>query len=109
MQVILHRSKLVRTKAPVTRFSVTQPEVLDVVQYSPTEFELIGLKAGQTSFTLWFGEKALRYLVTVVSETAPGEQAAREYGEMQAKINEMFPNSMVQLIPFADKLIIRGH
>ena len=46
MQVILHRSKLVRTKAPVTRFSVTQPEVLDVVQYSPTEFELIGLKAG---------------------------------------------------------------
>jgi pilus assembly protein CpaC len=108
MQVTLHRSKLVRTKAPVTRFSVTQPEVLDVVQYSPTEFELIGLKAGQTSLTLWFGERALRYLVTVALETAPGEKAAREYTELQAKINEMFPNSIVQLIPFADKLVVRG-
>jgi pilus assembly protein CpaC len=108
MQVVLHRSKLVRTKAPVTRFSVTQPEVLDVVQYSPAEFELIGLKKGQTSLTLWFGERALRYLVTVEAEPGEREQAITEYRELQAKINEMFPNSMVQLIPFADKLIIRG-
>jgi pilus assembly protein CpaC len=31
-----------------------------------------------------------------------------EYGILQKKINELFPNSMIQLIPFADKLIVRG-
>jgi pilus assembly protein CpaC len=108
MDLELHRSKLIRTKAPVTRFSITQPEMLEVVQYTPTEFELIGLQAGETTLTLWFGETALRYLVRVLPETAPEEPSEVEYGNLQRKINELFPNSMVQLIPLADKLIIRG-
>ncbi|MCA9270839.1 MAG: pilus assembly protein N-terminal domain-containing protein [Planctomycetales bacterium] len=47
-------SRLVRTKRPVLRFSVTDPSVLEIVQYSPKEFELIGLKRGVTSLTIWF-------------------------------------------------------
>lgn len=59
--------------------------------------------------TLWYpGEgdepEVLRYLVRV----APDDVIALEYGELQNRINELFPNSMIQLIPVADKLIIRG-
>jgi pilus assembly protein CpaC len=108
IEVSIHHSKLIRTKVPITRFSITEPKTLDVVQFSPTEFELIGLKPGQTTLTLWFGDnQALRYLVRVASEPAP-EKGEREYKELEKKLNEMFPNSMVQLIPLADKLIIRG-
>ena len=105
LEVDENRSVLIRTRVPVVRFSVTDPEVAEITQFSPTEFELIGLRAGQTALTLWFiDNQSLRYLVDVVRD----RQAAAEYGELQAKINEMFPNSMVQLIPFADKLIVRG-
>ena len=62
MTLDLRKSKLVRTKVPVIRLSITQPKVLDVVQYGPKEFELEGLQPGQTSLTLWFGDNtAMRY------------------------------------------------
>ena len=107
------RSKLIRTRLPVTRFSVTNPENLEIVQFSPTEFELIGGDEGETTLTLWFGapnqeSQVLRYLVRVGRDDAVEQRVGIEYGELQDRINEMFPNSMVQLIPIADKLIVRG-
>jgi len=105
------RSKLLRTLQPVLRFSIVDSEIVDLVQYSPTEFELIGGEAGTTTLTLWFGQagqdtEVLRYLVEVVPTTE--DDRVLEYGELQDKINELFPNSMIQLIPIADKLIVRG-
>jgi pilus assembly protein CpaC len=109
MALTTHHSKVIRTKVPVTRISITDPRTMEINQFSPTEFELIGLQAGQTSFTLWFGaNQALRYSVTVKPDTEARKRAEAEYGELQRRINEMFPNSMVQLIPIADKLIVRG-
>lgn len=104
------RSKLIRTKQPVSRFSVTDPAVVEVVEFSPTEFELIGGQVGETTLTLWFGEgpdrTVLRYLVKVVREIT--DRREREYGDLQDMINELFPNSQIQLIPVADKIIVRG-
>lgn len=105
------RSKLIRTKQPVSRFSVTDPQVLEVVQFGPTEFELIGGRPGETTLTLWFaggGGEILRYYVRVERDDRFEERADVEYGDLQRKINELFPNSMIQLIPVADKLIVRG-
>lgn len=104
------RSKLIRTKQPVSRFSVTDPSIVEVVEFSPTEFELIGGDVGETTLTLWFGEgpnrTVLRYLVKVVREVS--DRREREYGDLQDMVNELFPNSQIQLIPVADKLIVRG-
>ena len=109
MELTVHQSKILRTKSPVTRVSITSPKTLEVVQFTPTEFELIGLKAGQTSLTFWFGDnQSLRYQVVVNPSTETQDRVARRYNELEQKINEMFPNSLVQLIPIADKLIIRG-
>jgi Flp pilus assembly secretin CpaC len=47
-------SRLIQTKRPILRFSITDPSVLDIVQYSPTEFEIIGLRHGITSLTIWY-------------------------------------------------------
>lgn len=108
------KSKLIRTKEPVSRFSVTHPGRVEVVQFSPTEFELIGGEPGETTLTLWFGDqpaeesRVLRYLVRVNIDTTEEDLAEMEYGVLQDKINELFPNSVVQLIPVAEKLIVRG-
>ena len=109
------RSKILRTKKPVSRISITNPDVLEVTQFSPTEFELIGTRIGQTNLTLWFagagqqdGGQMLRYMVRVYPDQSGEVQQTVEYGELERRINELFPNSSVQLIPVADKLIVRG-
>src|SRR5215470_16664431 len=105
------RSKLIRTRRPVSRFSVTDPGILEVVQFGPTEFELIGGSTGETTLTLWFdgqGGEVLRYYVRVERRDDVESKVETEYGRLQLKINELFPNSMIQLIPVADKLIVRG-
>ena len=107
------RSKLVRTRMPVSRVAITDPMVVEVIQYGPNEFEFIGRKSGETTLTLWFGQplgpqSVLRYLVKVAPDESEQIQAELEYGDLQSRINEMFPNSQVQLIPVIDKLIVRG-
>lgn len=108
------RSQLIRTKVPISRVSITDPDILDVTQFGPNEIELMGLKSGETSLTLWFGapdapnSEVLRYLVRVIPDRGPEDRAEAEFGQLQQRINEMFPNSHVQLIPLADKLIVRG-
>jgi pilus assembly protein CpaC len=109
LSVSVNRSKLIRLKQPVTRVSITTPNLLDVVQFSPTEFELIGKDEGETTMTLWFGQnQVLRYLIKVTYDQGVDDRRKMEYAELQNMINEMFPNSAIQLIPIADKLIVRG-
>lgn len=107
------RSKVVRTKVPVSRIVVTHPEVLEVMQFGVNDFELIGKRGGETTLSIWFTdedgtENVIRYLVHVSSDLAQQKRAQVEYGQLQLRINEMFPNSQVQLIPLMDKLIVRG-
>lgn len=107
------RSKIVRTKLPITRVAITDASVLEVNQFSPTEFEFIGRRSGETTLTLWYVDAGgaagmLRYLVRVAPDDAEQARAEMEYARLQNRINEMFPNSQVQLIPLADKLIVRG-
>ncbi|WP_158265180.1 type II and III secretion system protein family protein [Blastopirellula marina] len=104
------QSKIVRTKAPVFRVAITDPSIVEVNEFSPNEMEVIGSTIGQTTMTLWFNNpdgtiSTLRYLI-VVSDG--DDRAELEYGKLQARINELFPYSRVQLFPIADKLIIRG-
>jgi pilus assembly protein CpaC len=107
------RSKVVRTKLPIARLAVTNPSVVEVNEFGANEFEVIGLKSGETTLTIWFGnegqpERIIRYLVRVAANEAEQERAEIEYGKLQSRINEIFPYSQIQLIPVADKLIVRG-
>jgi len=112
LEITPGRSKLFRTKLRVSRVSIIDPAIVEIVEFGPTEFELIGLSEGTTVLTLWFDEgpedNILRYLVTV--RRPPEESTERElqYGDLQDMINELFPNSMVYLVPVADKLIVKG-
>lgn len=106
-------SKIVKTKLPVTRIAVTDPSVVEVNEFTPTEFEVIGQRAGETTVTIWFEEpsgntRLLRYLIKVGAAEGEQIQAEIEFARLESRLNEAFPQSQVQLIPIADKLIIRG-
>jgi len=119
IDLIERRSKLIRTRAPIVRVSIAEPGIVETVNFSPNEFELIGRSVGETTVTLWFGEPqsadgstplhpVLRYLVKVHPDVSEDDVRRTQYGELARRINELFPNSYVQLIAIADKLVVRG-
>ena len=110
-----NRSKLIRTRRPVVRVSVVDDKVVQVTQFGPNEIEIIGLDAGETNLTLWFQDgvqagagDVLRYLVKVSHDTAIEDRRKSEYHDLEGMLNELFPNSSIELVVVADKLIIRG-
>jgi pilus assembly protein CpaC len=115
LDLMMRKSKLIRTRLPIVRVSIADPSIVEAVQFGPNEFELIGSQPGETTLTIWFAgpqptgfQPNLRYLIRVSRDLQNDERARIEYGELQKRINELFPNSYVQLIPVADKLIVRG-
>ena len=52
------RSKIVQNASAVKRIAITDPAMIDVNEFGPNEFEIIGLKAGETTMTLWFQDEA---------------------------------------------------
>lgn len=112
LDVTLRRSKIVRTKMDIVRMAVADPQTVEIVAYGTREVEVIGKQTGSTSMTLWLGNeqqtRVLSVLINVNHDSSVDDRRRLEYGELQVMINEMFPDSKVQLIPIADKLVVRG-
>lgn len=112
LEVNLRRSKLLRTKLDIMRVAVADPATVEIVAYGTREVEVIGKQTGTTSLTVWLGNeqqtRILSVLVSVTHDTSVDDRRRMEYGELQTMINEMFPDSKVQLIPIADKLVVKG-
>jgi pilus assembly protein CpaC len=112
LKVTLRRSKILRMKDDIFRAAVADPDLIEVVAFGSREVEIIGKEAGSTTLTLWLGTeedaRLLSMLVTVTADTSVDDRRRLQYGEFQQMINEMFPNSKIQLIPIANKLIVRG-
>ena len=113
LQISPGHSRILRTREEIERVSVSDPRILQVNDFNPFEIELIGGTAGQTTLSIVFrvksgGRKILRYIVKCLPDEALQRQREYEFGRLQDRINEMFPDSQVQLIAVEDKLIIRG-
>jgi pilus assembly protein CpaC len=110
LQVIHHRSQLVLTRQNVRRVAVTDPAVVEVVQYTPTEMAILGVGLGATDVWLWFegSESPLMYVVTVIRDPSLDEQRRIDYGKLERKLAVLYPNSKVYLIPLSRKIIVRG-
>lgn len=110
--VTKRRSKVLRMKQDIFRAAVADPSILEFVAFGAREIEIIGKETGSTTVTLWVGDmnqpRILSLLVTVEKDEAVDNLRRLEYGELADMINELFPNSRVQLFPVADKLIVRG-
>jgi pilus assembly protein CpaC len=111
-KVGLRKSKIIKMKQDVFRVAISDPEIVEVVAFGSREIEVIGKSNGSTTVTLWLGTQqqatTLSILVTVTKDNAAEDRRRYEYGELQIMINELFPNSKIQLIPIADKLLVRG-
>uniref|UniRef100_A0A7C2NZA2 Type II and III secretion system protein n=1 Tax=Schlesneria paludicola TaxID=360056 RepID=A0A7C2NZA2_9PLAN len=110
LEIIERRSQLMTTRANITRIQIADPAIVDVVQYSPRELSLIGLARGSTTLMLWFEgfNEPIIYLVKTIRDPNLDNQRRIDYGKLEKKINTLFPNSKVYLIPMSWKIIVRG-
>lgn len=112
LSVQQRHSKILKMKMDVFRVAIADPSKIEVVAFGAQEVEVIGKETGTTTMTLWLGQEAnpqiLSVQVKVEGDNSIEDLRRMEYGEFQKMINEFFPNSKIQLIPFADKLIVRG-
>lgn len=110
LEIIERRSQLVVTRSNVLRMAIGDQSVIDIVQYSPKEFSIIGMGRGATTLTLWFeGEPdPLIYTIRTIRDPSLNKQRELDYGQLERKIAEMYPNSKVYLIPFSWKIVVRG-
>lgn len=110
LEVIQNRSQLMVTKDRIRRMHWSDPRVLNVVDFSPTEISLLGLEPGTTDLWLWFEgqEDPLMYVVTVIRDPSLEEQRKIDYGRIERKLALLYPNSKVYLIPMSRKIIVRG-
>ena len=111
VKLAMRQSKLLRLRVDLFRTAVVDPTVCDVVQFSPREICLMGKSAGTTNVTFWIGDgepRPLTYRVTVEPDRRVRQQLEKEYRDFEKLISELFPNSNVQLMLVADKVIVKG-
>ncbi|MCO6458429.1 MAG: pilus assembly protein N-terminal domain-containing protein, partial [Pirellulaceae bacterium] len=107
----VRRSKLLQTKQNVYRTAVVDPQICDVLQFTPREVSIIGRAQGATHVTFWFegeDQKPLTYLVRVVPDAEEQKRAEVEYQLLEDMLADLFPDSKVRLLVMADKLIVKG-
>lgn len=107
------QTKIITTRHPIKRTVISHPEIIDIQTFGERDFELIGKAVGETTLTIWFnvpgrGTEVLRYFVRVDNVRQKQRRREARYRELQSRINEMFPNSQVFLLPIEDKIIVRG-
>lgn len=114
LDVILNRSQLVITDKRVTRIAFSDPGVIDVVQFSERELSILGTGLGTTDLWLWFEEEGraitepLMYVVTTIRDPDLDDRRRIEFGRIERKLQLLYPNSKVYLIPMSRKIIVRG-
>ena len=111
LTVVYRRSKLLRTDVDVYRTAVVDASVCEVVQYTPREISVIGHGQGATHLTFWFEDGSYRpvtYLVKVVPDPEVQERREEQFGLLEEHLAELFPESKVELLVLADKLVVKG-
>ncbi|MBI3860284.1 MAG: pilus assembly protein N-terminal domain-containing protein [Planctomycetia bacterium] len=110
LKVIQRRSQLMITKSNVVRTAIADQRIVDIVQFSPTEMAFVGMGVGSTTVTIWFEDspEPLIYLIEVITDPSINDQRNIDYGKLEEKLADLFPNSKVYLIPLHRKIVIKG-
>ena len=112
--LVRNRPTILRLKRAPIRDQVGDPELLDALTISPTEYSLTGTAVGSTVLNFWFeadGDKPadiVSLLVRVTEDPDQLGQFAELVARLEAEINRSFPNSAIRLSVIGQQVIVRG-
>lgn len=111
IEVVMRRARLFRFKKLVMRTAVADPSIAEVVQVTPRELQLIGKGEGTTTLSIWFAAddpNADPEVITYLINGVKGPERRQQLMLLEESIHKLFPDSRVELVPVADRLIVRG-
>ncbi len=95
LEVARGHSTLFQTSEALTRISFADPEVIDVVHYNSNQIGVIGLKAGSTTLTVWFGD------------SKPHEHVVRVNGNTMSLAKQLAAHESAEAAEAAEAAVIR--
>ena len=94
IEVELHKSRLQRTDLPITRISITDPEIANYHLITPTQFLVLATKnPGRTDLIVWHGDD--RAEIYEVEVFIPGDLI----GAINQRIRQLAPGAQVTVLP----------
>ena len=110
LQIEENHSRLLIMNRRVERIAITDPGVANFVQYAENEISLVGLTLGRTDLTMWFEDDPdpVIYELTVIRDASLEEQRTVDLGRLERRLQVLYPNSLVNLIPLGNQVIVRG-
>lgn len=100
MRLTAGKSTLLKLTEPITRISVGNPEVADVVLINPREVYLLGKKSGSTNVFLWAKSGRTTIMDVIVSFDAAG---------LQDKLHHLMPEEKAITVSGAgESLVLSG-
>ena len=100
IKFIVRESVIIRTPWPTIRVAVTDPTVADVQVLTPTQVLLQGIKVGSTDLIMWSEDEKQVQQRRV--------QVRLDTDRFKQKLDELFPDSALEVSQSAETLIVRG-
>ena len=96
--VVAGGSTVVRTAFPITRISVTNPEIADAVVVEPTEVLVDGKMSGTVSLIIWGKGEMQQYAVVVFPPTP----------SLQRQLKMLFPGEDIRVNVADEAIVLSG-
>lgn len=101
LDITIGRSNLVNLTAPVSRISVGNPAVADVILTSPSQVYVLGKTLGSTNVMLW--DRSGRTVAVI------DVNVSREFGALNSEIRKLVANKgSVRVRPVGDAVVLEG-
>ncbi|MHC4791599.1 MAG: pilus assembly protein N-terminal domain-containing protein, partial [Planctomycetota bacterium] len=100
ISIIVGESTIVETPWPSIRVAVTDPKIADVKVLTPYQVLLQGVKVGSTDLIIWSQDEREVWHKKV--------RVGMDLDNYQAKLNELFPRSSLQVRQSDETLIVKG-
>ncbi|HEY9073352.1 MAG TPA: type II and III secretion system protein family protein [Desulfobaccales bacterium] len=92
------QSKVLRTGFPITRISVADPEIADILLISEKEVYVNGLAPGVTNLSLWGKSRFTTATVTVEADVSL----------LKEKLHQILPKEKIGVEPAGDSVVLSG-
>ncbi len=92
------QSKVLRTTYPITRISVADPEIADIILISDREVYVNGLAAGVTNLSIWGKSRFTSATVTVEADLTL----------LKEKLHQILPNQKIAVQAAGSSVVLSG-
>ena len=99
VQLLVGRSAVLNLPGPITRVSLTRPEIADAMTTAPQQLLIHGKMPGTISMFVWERSGAIRRYNVIVS---------RDLSELTEQMKQLFPGEPISVVSNGKDLVISG-